>query len=405
MNDLVIRETRPDEWLQAVNTKNVALLQAPVTEEVFEKHRPAWEQHHTSYSAWDKSDCVGHASYIHAGISIPGGTHLPSAAVTRVGVLATHRRRGAARGLIESLVREAGRAEFPIMTLWASEPGIYPNFGFGMSNWAAQVTFDPRRVLPFRGAAQHGSLRLLKPAEIVPVIETLSRRLGADRPGYFVRPRVVLERNSVAAVTGSSAEYVVAYEVDGVVEGYARYEISTSGFDLGMYSRGVVRELFATSPSIELALWTYIASIDLIDEWQAPIRPVDDLARTATADPRAWQTVRVEDEQWIRLIDIDRCLAERTYRECGQRVTIAVADRLVEGNNGTWEINDHGVRRTDATPEIAASIEAVSAAYLGGTSWYELVSTGRAQATKPDAVRRADLLFGVERSPFCGVVY
>src|ERR687897_103043 len=78
----------------------------------------------------DRGRIVAGASVFSRRLTIPGG-ETPVAAVTLVGVRATHRR----RGLLTSLMRrqlEDVRDREAVAALWASEPAIYGRFGYGM---------------------------------------------------------------------------------------------------------------------------------------------------------------------------------------------------------------------------------------------------------------------------------
>jgi predicted acetyltransferase len=111
----------------------------------------------------------------------------------------------------------------------------------------------------------------------------------------------------------------------------------------------------------------------------------------------------VDDEQWVRLIDVDAALRARTYQPATGAFVIEVSDPRLPGNNGRWRISADGAVRDDAaTADLVAPIESISAAYLGGHPWWQLVGAGDVSATNPDAVATADALFAVPRAPFCG---
>ena len=81
-------------------------------------------------------------------------------------------------------------------------------------------------------------------------------------------------------------------------------------------------------------------------------------------------------------------------------MTIAVTDGRYDDNTGSWTTGPTA-KRTDTTAGIATDIAGLSAAYLGSTSWWELVAGGRASGDA-DAVRRADALFAHRPLAFCG---
>src|SRR5688572_27703094 len=80
----------------------------------------------------DRGKFVAGASIFSRRLTVPGG-EVPVAAVTLVGVLPTHRRRGLMSTLMRRQLRDLHEAGAePVAALWASEPIIYGRFGYGM---------------------------------------------------------------------------------------------------------------------------------------------------------------------------------------------------------------------------------------------------------------------------------
>ena len=63
------------------------------------------------------------------------------------------------------------------------------------------------------------------------------------------------------------------------------------------------------------------------------------------------------------------------------------------------------VERTDDAPDLAAEINDLGAAYLGGFSFRALTDAMRVTEAAPGGVARADLLFRTERPPWCPRVF
>ena len=94
----------------------------------------------------------------------------------------------------------------------------------------------------------------------------------------------------------------------------------------------------------------------------------------------------MDDEQWIRIVDVDAALAARTYNDANGSVSIAVTDRQVAGNNGVWAVDASGARRTHDEGDLCADISVISAAYLGGTAWHTLAAAGAVDVRNEKAV-------------------
>lgn len=200
---------------------------------------------------------------------------------------------------------------------------------------------------------------------------------------------------------------VVHLDASGNADGYVLY--STSWNDdrpaEAPTGRGEVHDLFGADERIELALWQYLLDVDLVTWWRANGRPTDDPVRLAAADHRAVRTRALEDEQWLRLVDVDGALSARTYRAALGSVTVAVHDPLVATNNGSWRIAAEGAVRVDGPADLAVDIATLSSLYLGGRSWGTVAALGDVEVTGPAATEIADRLFAVPSAPFCGTFF
>jgi predicted acetyltransferase len=194
---------------------------------------------------------------------------------------------------------------------------------------------------------------------------------------------------------------VVHLDSDGAVDGFAHYDVQWNEDDGAQGGKGEIHDVVGASPSIELAMWSYLFDLDLIRQWKATERPYDDVVRWSVADPRAYTIKLLDDEQWVRLLDVGSALAARTYNPASASVTIAVSDPLIPGNNATWRVCAEGAAATFDAADLSVDIATLPAAYLGGTSWHTLWSRGSVVA-EPAAVALADTLFASRPLPFCG---
>lgn len=405
MAEIAIRRTAPEEYRAASATVSMALLNAPMNDEDWERSAPSWPDC-DSFSAWDGDRCVGHAGAFRFETLVPGGARLPTGGVTRVGVLPTHRRRGVAGGLMRQLLLEAAASGQPLASLRASEAVIYHRFGFGVAGDACDMSLDSRAARPIAGAAP-GTMRLLRPDEILDVLPPLYER-AATRPGAITRPAWMWKRYYRTALeAGGDAEFVAVHTApDGIDDGYVHYSVKWKEVENEPgYGVGGVIELYGVDTGIELALWAYLCDLDLVRKWTSDERPVDDAVRLAVADRRAYSVKLVWDEQWLRLLDVDAALAARTYGEAGGSVTIAVTDTLLDANNGVWRVDAKGAERIDVDPseaDLLGGVAEVAVPYLGGYRWSQLADVGRIQVRRPEATAIADTLFLTARAPQCG---
>jgi predicted acetyltransferase len=399
-----IRPTKPDEMRSASDVVGAALMFPPATDEEWAKREPSWLES-DSVTAWDGERCVGHAGAHRVDSTVPGGARLAMAGVTRVGVLPTHTRRGLLSGMMERLLRDARSDGRVLAGLRASEAVIYRRFGFGVAGEATSVRVRSKLARPVHDVP-HGAMRILARDEVLDVVGDVYDRCARGRTGTISRPQWWLERDLEDAVTGKKPTFVAVHEdASGSPDGFVHYTIAWDESTSDDVARGEVHDLFGTTAAVERALWAYLVGIDLVDEWRGEERPVREPVRFAFADMRAYKIRNTWDEQWLRLLDVDAALQARAYRACDRAVVIEVRDPWFADNSGAWRIDEAGATRADAPADLRASIDVMSAGYLGGTSWHELADAGVLDVVRPAAVADADLLFAETPVPFCGSFY
>lgn len=405
---IAIRATRPDELRRAAEVVTTSLMVPLPTDEVWERRAAGWETM-PSVSAWDGDRCVGHAGQFPVETSVPGGGRLATAAVTRVGVMPTHRRRGIATGLMEHLIADSVEQGNALMSLRASETGIYGRFGFGLAGESANLDIDVVRASPLRHADISGSFTMLHPDNVLETIPPLYDEVALRRAGVISRPTDTWWRRQFESLLDRSKAMFVVVHVDasGQADGYVRYapNWNDDAPDEAPTGRGEVHELFGADDTVELALWQFVLDVDLVTRWRANGRPIDDPVRFAARDGRAVRVRAIDDEQWVRLVDVDAALSSRTYRDVRGSIVLALTDPLVATNNRSWRISSGGAQVTDDSADLALDIATLSALYLGGRSWETLASLGDVEVVQTDALATADSLFVTERAPFCGTFF
>jgi len=399
-----IRPTKTGEHRAAAGVTAAALMFPVATDEEWAKREASWVES-DSVTAWDGDRCVGNARAFTVDTTVPGGERLPMSAVTSVGVLPTYTRRGLLSGMMERLLRDA-RADGRVLAgLRASEAVIYRRFGFGVAGEATSIRVRARAARPVH-AVPDGTMRLLQKDEVLAILPDLYDRCARRRAGSMSRPRSYLERGLEDVLGGIKPSFVAVHsDPSGTMDGYVKYSIAWDESENDDVGKGVVEDLFGADAAVERALWAYLLGIDLIDEWRADQRPIDEAVRFAFADMRAHRVRDVWDEQWLRLLDVDAALRARSYRAADQSVVIGVNDPWFADNVGTWRVEASGAKRADAAPDLEVAIDVLSAAYLGGTSWRELADSGHVGVHRAAAVDAADTLFAEHPAPFCGSFY
>lgn len=404
-----IRLTQPEEWRTAAATFRAALISPPQSDDDWATpDLPASWADSISVSAWEGARCVGHAAGFRLRTVVPGGAVVPMSGVTRVGVQQTHTRQGILTEMMERLLREA-RAEGAVLAgLRASEATIYGRFGFAVAGDACDAEIDCRRGIRLTAPVAPGSIRYLDRDEMLATVTAVHERVGLDRPGALVRPEWMHRRFLTDALGTEKAVFVIVHaDEHGVDDGWAMYstEWNESFGDPSGGDRCEVSDVWGATPQVELALWQFILHLDLIHIVRAEERPVDDAIRYALHNPRLYHAKLRWDEQWLRLLDVPAALAARTFHAAAGEVTIAVSDPLFPDNDGTWRVSAAGAARVGVAAhdaDLVTDIGGLSAAYMGGTAWYELAIAGRVTEQTTGALATADGLFASRPLPRCG---
>lgn len=342
-------------------------------------------------------------------LTVPGPAVVAAAAISLVGVLPTHRRRGHLTRMMGALLDDAGRREEPVAILYASESLIYGRFGFGVACSHVGVEIETRHAaLRPSTPPDPGRLSLLDAeaaAKVLPGLLDVARR---RQPGDVRRPDAWWDgmfRDPERQREGASGRFHVVHESPaGEADGYALYRVRHGWGDGLPHGRVLVEEVVGLDAAAEAALWRFLLALDLTDVVEAKVRPLDDPLRWMLADPRRLRVTLAGDLLWVRVLDVAAALSARRYPVAGSLV-VEVADRFRPGSGGRFELeggpDGASCRRTRAEADLALSAEELGALYLGGVPASTLAAAGRVVEHRPGALARADALFAGSPAPFC----
>src|SRR5690349_4752158 len=130
MGDLFFRAIVPDELDDFFASLSVAFSDPRPDPDEVEADKKVVEIERT-FAAFDGDRIVGCAGVSTQRMVVPGGARVPTAGVTMVGVVPTHRRRGIFRELMVMMLDQAAERGEPMASLFASQGAIYGRFGFG----------------------------------------------------------------------------------------------------------------------------------------------------------------------------------------------------------------------------------------------------------------------------------
>jgi len=345
---------------------------------------------------------VGTAAIWTRQLSVPGAV-VPTGHVTLVSVRPSARRRGILTRFMRQEMADMRAAGEPLAALWASEGRIYQRFGYGSACRVLAIAADTREVrLPAR--PDPGRLREGAPAELRDAMVKLYDQLYAQRPGRSERgPKVWDYRlaDSEPFRRGQTTLKAIVHETDAGVDGYALWRVA-SKWENGVPDGEVrVLEVLAGDPAAYTSLWNFLFTLDLTRSTHLRIGAVDEPLQFLVNEPRRLHT-GMKDGLWIRVVDVPQALAARRYAAPVDLV-LAVEDGFLPENTGRWRLNgapeDATCVATTDEPDLRCDVQALGAAYLGGTPLTTLAEAGLVAELRPGALAKASVAFGWHHSP------
>jgi len=359
-------------------------------------------------------------------LTVPGGAQVPAGGVTAVAVLATHRRRGILRRMMEHQLDDLAARGEPVAVLNASETPIYSRFGYGLSQRyqgiemvAAKTSFNDagNRLADTRSAA----LRYVVQAEAAPVVAPMFDAYAGLRAGEVSRSADwwITALGPHECWKGGGKLFVVVCDPDpatGDPGGFVIFTIKyTEPFDR---FRVAIRELIATTAATEAALWRFVLSVDLVDVVEARAVPVDCPLRHWLVDSRQVRATRDQDYLWVRILDVPAALTARTYSVAGElvldvmdpfrrkgcasgRFRLTVAD--AGAGNGAATVERLGA--VDGRAAVTLGVDQLGAIYLGGVRPDALLRAGLISEHQPGAVAKLTAMFATDRPPMCNTPF
>lgn len=344
-----------------------------------------------AWLAEDGDRVVAAAAALTMELTVPGPATVPTAGVTYVGVMPTHRRQGILTALMARVADDARRRGVPTSALLASESTIYRRFGYGTAVMASMVELEHTYARLRHPPDITGRVRILDQAEFADVLPRIHDRYRRQQPGEVSRPPGWWSRylgDPEERRGGAGPRFAAVWEGD---EGYVTYRVVQD------WSTGVpggtltVENVVAITPEVRAGLWQYCFGIDLIRLVKAYLA-IDDPLRWMLVDPRRLRTTSVTDFLWVCLLDVEAALSARTYTTDAHLVIDVAGD-------GRYRLAGGTCRRTDDLPDLGLELPDLGATYLGGVRFATLARAGLIAELAPGALARADALFGTAEGP------
>jgi predicted acetyltransferase len=400
-----IRTLRADELPAYLDAIGTAFLSRPDVDRIAEEVRPYWDLDRT-WAAVDSAFVCGTLRSWATEITVPGGGQLPTAAISAVTVRPTHRRRGLLRGMVAA-EHEAARERGEVAALlYASEYPIYGRFGYGPATRTATWTLNT--LLTGFHRPQPGGVEQVGPGpEARDLMRAVFDAARQRQPGEIRRRDITWEYDVGRETSWGpawSGWIAVRRSAAGDVDGFARYHAEEKWEDRQPRSVVVVDDLHVLGDEAYLALWRFLAEIDLVATVRAERRSLSERLPWLLTNARAAIASETGDGAWLRLFDLPRAMEARTYQHEASMV-LEIVDpeapggrlrvRLDAGSGGAR------CRKTTASPDLTLPITAIASAYLGGVPLGAAVAAGGADEHRGGALAGAEVLLRTRDEPWC----
>lgn len=359
--------------------------------------------------AFASGDLVGHTAAFTQHLSVPGGT-VPAAGVTWVGVSPAHRRQGVMSRLLTHQLAELHEHGEAVATLWASEPGIYARFGYGVASRRAVVTVP--RAPELSGAKPRGwSTRLGNAVESISACVPVFDRVRPEIPGMVTRsPQAWREwafDDPDARGSSSPTRCAMAIDPEGRPGGYAWFRTKPK-WDSGDPDGTVeVSEIVTVDASACRALLDFVLDIDLMSRTHFWNLPIDHPLLTWSQYDNRLRPV-VDEQLWVRLVRLDDALGARTY-SAPVDLVLQVDDTVCPWNERRWRLaaDETGavVSATTDAADVRLDARHLAAAYLGDDTLHRALVAEAFESLTPGAGLALARALRGDRAPWCSFMF
>ncbi|HEX9497674.1 MAG TPA: sterol carrier protein domain-containing protein, partial [Mycobacterium sp.] len=206
-------------------------------------------------------------------------------------------------------------------------------------------------------------------------------------PGGLVRPKalwdeLLIDRESVRR--GGTEWYTFLHP-----DGYAMYRVFG---DDPMFVR--VGEFIAATTDAGIALCRALFGLDLMEKVVFGTHPADPLPYMLT-DHRVARVNHVEDDLWVRIVDIPTALEARSYQS-ELSIVLGASDTFrSDGGRFALEIREGRARcrPTDADADVQMDLDVLGSLYLGAHKASSFASVNRLRTNDSALLAHLDAAF------------
>lgn len=308
-------------------------------------------------------------------MSLPGGSLVPIAGLTWVGVHPDARRRGVLAAMMTDHLARTRAAGTAVSALHASEAAIYGRFGYGTAVLTHQVVLG--RGTTFTAPHLEDEAALVTTQLLDMAAPGVTERMRAcqlagapDFPGTIVGSPdffSLLAHEPPEQLRDKERRRILFARRDGQDVGFTglrREHKWENARPSGTASVGTL----CGGPAARLALARRVVDLDLMGSTKLENVGVDDPILGWIGGPRISGSLQTWDSTWVRLVDVEAAWPLRSY-EADCDVVVELSDRYAPWNAGRWRLASTSgagsAMRTDADADLTLDVAVLGAGFLG----------------------------------------
>ncbi|GAA5103507.1 GNAT family N-acetyltransferase [Haloechinothrix salitolerans] len=406
MTDRSIRTLDATEIRSANTLFRATLHEPPAADDVWQRSQRTYQAGRT-LGAFENDTLIGTARSIDTTLTVPGGA-VPMAAVTGVGVRADRTRRGVLTDLMATQLTDCAERGVPVAGLHASEAVIYGRYGYGIATHHRSRRVTRHRAEVRSSAPTDGEVELYDLDTALTLLPDVYARVAHSRSGMLDRTEHFWPMWEGHFRKASGLMRLAVHHGSDGPDGYAAYRAVTDNVvdDVAVMH---IEDMAAATPAAYADLWRALLRVDLITRVESLWQPLDVPLEALLTDHRAVATTGVEDDLWLRLVDVPAALNARTYGGGDDAVVLEVSDPVLKSNSGRYRLSASGCSPTSEPAQLALGVDTLGMLYLGGWRVADLVAVGRIEitdaSTADDVLGAAHRLLVTDSSPWCGTFF
>jgi len=307
-----------------------------------------------------------------------GSASVRCAGVAAVGVLPECRRTGAGAALMQGAHRHYLDEGFAIASLFPFRETWYRKFGYETCGLQFDITVPMHRLAK---SSYQGPIRELDVEEfgdVKPVYEAFSRRY----PGMNLRKPEQWNR-----AIGMEKPFAI-YAIGEPIEGYVMVRL-----EWDFWKPLEVREVVWTTPESYDGVLAVLNAVGMNKTALTWTEPADSPYVARRLDQGV--TIDAKHKLMWRVLDVASCVGVLESKGEGS-FSFRVHDATLDDVNGDWTVefgDGRAVAKRGGTPGFSLSVQGLTQAIMGATSFADQVRNGLIDVIDPRAIETAQSVF------------